>query len=86
MSDETKITRVVDLRIPLPWLLTILGSGLFALVGMWFSVQQLTRDVSELKVLSRTGVDAATALSSETALLKYRIENVEKTLRLIKRE
>jgi hypothetical protein len=56
MSDDTeqvKLGRIVDLRLPLHWLLGLVGTGLFVLIGMWFSLNQLAAEVQTLKASSK---------------------------------
>lgn len=86
MSEEQqpdlKVTRVIDFRIPLPWLLSGLVVVGWALVSMWFMVNQLVRDVGDLQITVKAGNSQATTISGEIALLRYRVENLEADKRL----
>lgn len=76
-SEQTRITRVIDFRIPLPWLLGIGMAVGWALVSMWFSVNQLVRDVADLQITVKAGNTQATTVAGELALLRFRVENLE---------
>lgn len=81
MSDdnqqEQRVSRVIDFRIPLPWLLGVMGVVGWGLVSMWFMVNQLTRDVSDLQITVKAGNGQAVTVAGELALLRYRVENIE---------
>lgn len=72
-----KASRVIDLRIPLPWLITGLVSICFTLISMWFNTNQLLKDVADLQITMKTGNSQTTTLAGEVALLRFRIENIE---------
>lgn len=81
MSDDNQqeqhVSRVIDFRIPLPWLLGVMGVVGWGLVSMWFMVNQLTRDVSDLQITVKAGNGQAVTVAGELALLRYRVENIE---------
>lgn len=81
MSDEPqteqRAPRVIDFRIPLPWLLGVAGVVGWGLVSMWFMVNQLTKDVSELQITVKAGNGQAITVAGELALLRFRVENLE---------
>lgn len=85
MSDDNKqdekTTRVIDLRIPLPYLLTVIGSLGWVLILMWFTLNQLVKQVSDLQITVQAGSTSFTVLASEQALLKYRLESVEAAIK-----
>lgn len=71
------LTRMIDFRIPLPWLLGgFLAIG-WALVSMWFTLNQLVRDVAETQAAVKAGNTQATLVASEVALLKFRVDKLE---------
>lgn len=80
-EQDQRITRVIDFRIPLPWLLGICMAVGWALVSMWFSVNQLVRDVADLQITVKAGNTQATTVAGEIALLRFRIENLEAATR-----
>ena len=86
MNDEQqpdlKVTRVIDFRIPLPWLISGVISVAFTLVSMWFSLDRLIKDVADLQITVKAGNSQATTVAGEIALLRYRVENLEADKRL----
>jgi hypothetical protein len=81
-DQPIKVTRVIDFRIPLPWLLSGLIVVGWALVSMWFSLNQLVRDVADLQIVVKAGNGQAITIAGEIALLRYRVENLEADKRL----
>ena len=81
-DQPLKVTRVIDFRIPLPWLLSGLIVVGWALVSMWFSLNQLVRDVGDLQITVKAGNGQAVTIAGEIALLRYRVENLEADKRL----
>lgn len=85
MTENTEpipTQRVIDFRIPLPWLLGVAGVVGWGLVSMWFMVNQLTRDVSELQITVKAGNGQAVTVAGELALLRFRVENLESERRI----
>ena len=76
-QDTARIARVIDLRIPLPWLLGVSGIVAWALVSTYFSVNQLVRDVSDMQITLKAGNAQVSTLTGEIALVKFRLENLE---------
>lgn len=81
MSDDNQqeqhVSRVIDFRVPLLWLLGVMSAVGWGLVSMWFMVNQLTRDVSDLQITVKAGNGQAVTVAGELALLRYRVENIE---------
>jgi hypothetical protein len=80
-DDLAKATRVIDLKIPLPWLLGVAGVIGWALISMYFSVGQLVRTVDELQITVKSGNTSVTAVAGELALLKFRLTNAEDAIK-----
>ncbi len=77
-NESPQITgKVLDFRIPLPWLLTCLGTLSFVLVSMWVSLNQLVRDVGELQGTVKAGNTQAAAVLTDILLLKMRVDMLE---------
>jgi hypothetical protein len=76
-ADLARITRVIDMKIPLTWLIG--GAFSFACVfaGMYFKLGQLGEDMTDLKITVRTGNNATATVQGELAIMKFRIENLE---------
>jgi hypothetical protein len=81
-DTSARFPRVIDFRIPLPWLLGICGFVCWAIISMWFALNQLVRDVSDLQITVKTGNSQAQTVAGEIALLRFRIENLEGDRRL----
>ena len=85
-SNETaneKVTRVIDFRIPLPWLLTGLAGLGWGLISMWFSLNQLVKTVDDLQNTVKSGNVSIVAVAGELALLKFRLNNVEDAVKRV---
>ena len=76
-GDLQRITRVIDMKIPLTWLIG--GAFSFACVfaGMYFKLGQLGQDMTELKITVKSGNNTAATTQSELAILRFRIETLE---------
>ena len=93
MSDQNehedgppRITRVIDFHVTLPWVLSCIAAFAFVLVTMYFNLNQLIRDVGELQIVVKTGNTQSVTLAGDQALLRFRIENIEGTLRDMRKE
>jgi hypothetical protein len=80
ISPERALSKVVDLRLPLPWLITGCGTLLWSLISMYFSLNQIKEDMTALKAASVV----MTAASGEMALVKFRLTSVESDLAQLK--
>lgn len=81
-----RVSRVIDFRVPLPYLLSAFGALAFTLISMYFSLNQLVRDVGDLQITVKAGNSQSVTLAGEQALLRFRLENVEGALREIRQE
>jgi len=81
IEPQEKISRVIDFRIPLPWLLSGVCAITWGLISMWFSVNQLVKTVDELQITVKSGNTSVVAVSGELALLKFRLTNAEDELK-----
>lgn len=82
-TDQTadRISRVVDFKIPLTYLIGGVLSLGWVLVSMWFSVGQLVKTVDELQITVKSGNSSVVAVAGELALLKFRLTNVEDSVK-----
>lgn len=78
-----RITRVIDFRIPLPYLLTGVATIGWALISMWFSVSQLVKTVDDLQITVKSGNGSVVAVAGELALLKFRLTNTEDAVKRV---
>ena len=76
-DGATALMRMVDFRIPLPWLLGGFIVAVGMLTNMYFQLQKVSEALYELQVTVRAGNVAANSISGELALLKYRVEILE---------
>lgn len=76
-DDNLRIARVVDFRIPLWGLLTGGGAVLWALVNMYFTLNQLVKDVNDMQINVKAGSSQVTTVAGEIAILRFRVENLE---------
>ena len=79
------VSRVIDFRIPLPYLISGFCALAFTLVSMYFSLNQLLREVGDLQVTVKAGNTQSVTLAGEQALLRFRMENIEGEIRQIKK-
>jgi hypothetical protein len=71
------LMRMVDFRIPMPWLLTGFLVGVGALVGMYYQLQNVTEALRDMQVTLKANNTSLVQLAAEQALLKYRIDKLE---------
>ncbi len=76
-GDLPRISKVIDLKLPLNWLLTVAFSLALLIGGMYFQLRQLSEDMTDLKIAVKSGNNAASTTQGEIAILKYRVENLE---------
>lgn len=77
-DERMQANRIIDLKLPLSWLLSSAATIVLAIVGMFFKLDQLGTDVAELKATVRAGNVTASTVQSEVTVLRYRIETLEK--------
>lgn len=82
-DSNQRVTRVIDFRIPLPWLLSGIGVIGWALISTYFSVAQLVKTVDELQITVKSGNGSVVAVAGELALLKFRLTNAEDSVKRI---
>ena len=86
MSDDLEpVQRIIDMRIPLPWLITGVVSIAFSIITMWFQVQQLTAQVAEMNALIKQGNTQISTIVADLALTRFRVEKNEADIRDLKR-
>jgi hypothetical protein len=83
-GELPRVSRIVDVRIPLWGLLCALSGASFFIVGTWFTANQTAKDVSELQITVKAGNQQVTTLAGEQALLRFRMENIEGEMRSIR--
>ena len=76
-GELSRVTRIIDMKLPLPWLLGAAFAFAAAFASMFFKLDELGRDVSDLKITVKAGNNQASTVQGELAILKFRIENIE---------
>jgi len=83
-GDLPRISKVIDFRLPLTWLLGIAGMVCAAFVSMWFQLGQLREDMTDLKITVKAGNNQASTVQGEIAILRFRVETLESDKRSVK--
>lgn len=76
-GDLQRLSRVIDLKLPLTWLLTVSASLALLIGGMYFQLKKLSEDMVDLKIAVKAGNGSQATIQGELAILKFRIENLE---------
>ncbi|MDQ0035838.1 hypothetical protein J2W30_003606 [Variovorax boronicumulans] len=90
MSQDTqpdelpRMSRIVDVRIPLWGLIGAFAAAAYFIIGTWFTSGQTAKDVNELQITVKAGNQQVTTLAGEQALLRFRLENIEGEIRALK--
>ncbi|MGJ7500062.1 hypothetical protein ACSFBF_06855 [Variovorax sp. ZT5P49] len=78
------MSRVIDLKLPLTWLLGVAfaivagGFGLYHQIGsQGETLKDMKDQIKDLKITVNAGNSQAMTLAGEIAILKFRIENLE---------
>jgi hypothetical protein len=76
-GELPRLSKVVDFRLPLNWLLTVAFSLSLLIGGMYFKLVQLGEDMTDLKISVKAGNGQAATIQGELAILRFRVENLE---------
>lgn len=77
-DGEVRLPRVsIDPRLPLWGLLGAAAALVMGLVGMYYQLDQVGKDVIELKATVRANNAETIKFAQEQALLKFRVEKLE---------
>jgi hypothetical protein len=82
MSEDTQPgdlhrIKVIDMKLPLHWLLGVVFAAFAAFASIYFQVGKLGEDMTDLKIAVKAGNGQAATIQGELAILKFRIENLE---------
>lgn len=72
-----KVTRVIDMKLPLTWLLTVAATIMCGGFGVYYKLDRLSEDVGEMKITVKSGNQATATVQGELAILRFRVENLE---------
>ncbi len=75
--DAATLMRMIDFRIPLPWLLGGFIAAVGVLTSMWFEQRRTTETLVQVQIELKAGNSAYATLTGEVALLKFRVEGLE---------
>lgn len=76
-GELPRLSKVIDFRLPLTWLLGIAGMVAAAFVSMYFQLGQLREDMTDLKISVKAGNSQAGTVQGELAILRFRVETLE---------
>jgi hypothetical protein len=76
-GDLGRVTRVIDVKLPLTWLLGVAFAAFAAFASIYFRVGQLGEDMTDLKIAVKAGNGSQASIQGEMAILKFRIETLE---------
>lgn len=76
-GELSRLSRVVEMKLPLTWLLGVAFMVAGAFVSMYFQLGRLSEDVTDLKITVKSGNSQAATIQGEIAILKFRLENLE---------
>lgn len=83
--------RIIELKLPLPYLLSLLGAFALLIIGMYFRgektdeiVKELKLEVRELKAEVKSGNSLQATMNSTVQLLQFRLETAESDIRTLK--
>ena len=74
---ELRFTRMIDMKLPLPWLLSAAGTLALLIGGMYFQLNRLSEDMADLKITVKAGNTSTTTVQGELAILRFRVETLE---------
>ena len=80
--DAATLMRMIDFRIPLPWLLGGFIAASSILIAMYFQLQQVTENLVALQIEVKAGNSSFATLAGEVALIKFRVEGLEAERRM----
>lgn len=90
-SELPRIAKVIDLKLPLTWLLGVAamiivgGFGLYHQVGSQGEMlKELKDQLKDLKITVNAGNSQAATIQGEMAILRFRVENLEADKRAAK--
>ena len=80
-TAATGFMRAIEFKLPLAWLLSIAAAVVWVLISQYFTLAALVVSVNDLQTSVKAFNQTTIALTSEQALIKYRLENVESEIR-----
>lgn len=79
-----KVTRVIDMKLPLTWLLGVASMLIAGGFGMYYklenqseAIKNVQTDIKDVKISVQAGNQATATVQGELAILRFRVENLE---------
>jgi len=83
-GDLARITRVIDMKLPLSWILGVAALFIAGAFGIYYQVgsqgetlKDMKDQLKDLKIAINAGNNQAMTLSGEIAILRFRVETIE---------
>lgn len=76
-GDLPRLSKVIDMKLPLTWLLGVAFMVAGSFVTMYFQIGQLREDMTDLKITVKAGNNQASTVQGEIAILRFRVETLE---------
>lgn len=77
LASGARVTRVIDMKLPLTWLLTVAATLVGGGFGLYYKLDRLGEDVTDMKIAVKSGNQATATVQGEIAILRFRVENLE---------
>lgn len=71
------LARMIDFKIPLPWLLGGFIVAVGAFIAMYYQLQSVSETLKEVRITLATTTEVMSRLSNQQTLMQYRIEKLE---------
>ncbi len=95
MSREVQMSgapqRIIELKLPLPWLLSLVGALAMLIITMYYKGEKaaeeivaLRLDIKELRGELKARNDALTTQSNAVSLLTFRVGTIERDMDVMK--
>ncbi len=76
-QPSIKVQKIVDMKLPLNWLLGVAGLLALLIINLVMNVAALTKSVGDLETTVKSGNASMSTLSAEVSLLKFRADTHE---------
>ncbi len=83
-GELSRTRTVVEWKLPLPWILGVIGMFAGAAIGLYYQVGALTENSKEMKdqlkalqIAVNSGNSQSMTLAGEIAILRFRVETLE---------
>lgn len=76
-SGTVKVQKIVDMKLPLNWLLGVAGMLALLIINLVMNVSALTKSVGDLETTVKSGNTSVSTLTNEVNLLKFRADTHE---------